>query len=487
MGDQTVMEEHVKFINFSFTLIYWFAFLATLILSLIGIFSNSYSAIILAVGATFQSILIYFKKPADIVSALIILVGFAAPSNIAMDIPASAGVYGTMFLCIAATYLSGRLIAISGIAEICFLLFIGIVQRAYNFNEFMASVFGMVFVVCFLLFLTLAGNKIIKRVIAKEAEAKGHLTNLSKTLDTILLSTASLDKYVGNCYQSIASVKESSNTLTRAIQEITHGVISQTDSITHINIGIKDANQEFIRINEISKQLTEVSQKASEVVSAGSEKIHLMDNQMDIIKETSTKACATVQELDSNMEEVNRFLSGIKTISDQTNLLALNAAIEAARAGESGKGFAVVADEVRVLAEQTNIAVQQINNIINQINAKTKNVLDEVNRGNIVAEEGGIAVKYVSDSFESIHLSFMNIERAVSNQFSKISETWTLLESLQDEVQSIASISEEHAAATEEMNAISEEQAANIEAISNLMGDVKQANVDLLDAVNLKN
>ena len=121
----------------------------------------------------------------------------------------------------------------------------------------------------------------------------------------------------------------------------------------------------------------------------------------------------------------------ISDIADQTNLLALNAAIEAARAGEAGRGFAVVADEVRKLAEKTMASTNDVGNAIKAIQESTAKSMTGVDQ----------AVERIGEATDLASRSGQALQEIVRNA-----------EATADQVNAIATASEEQSAASEEIN-----------------------------------
>jgi len=333
----------------------------------------------------------------------------------------------------------------------------------------------LILITIVLFFITKEGERLILSGIKSEAQTKRLLDELQNNIDIIRTNTSALNNDISKGNENLSIIRDISSSITAATQEITTGIVDQNKSVVQINQMIKEADKKISELTEFSDQLENVSQSASNVVTEGSEKINTMDKQMDIINQAVTKAFETVQELNENMDEIYNFLSAITQIAEQTNLLALNATIEAARAGESGKGFAVVAQEVRKLADQSTYTVKQINQIIYRIKDRTQNVLDEVSKGQIATQDGEAVVKTVNQSFDMIQGSFKDIDRYIADEISRIGNIADLFSQINGEVESIASVSDGQAAATEELLATLEENNVLIEEMYNLIKDIKDS------------
>ena len=115
-------------------------------------------------------------------------------------------------------------------------------------------------------------------------------------------------------------------------------------------------------------------------------------------------------------QEIKNIAKFIVNISEQTNLLALNASIEAGRAGKHGLGFAVVADKVQKLAEESKLSVGKTTQLIETIVNNLQGVAS-------ASEEVSVGMEEISSGTE---------EQVASME--EISATATQLESLAEEL-----------------------------------------------------
>ncbi len=119
----------------------------------------------------------------------------------------------------------------------------------------------------------------------------------------------------------------------------------------------EEISQEILRLIDVLRNLKKEMDRVKQISRVTEE---------DLVKtQESFEHIANI--LKTRLEELDKIVDIILSISEQTNLLALNAAIEAARAGEMGRGFAVVADEVRKLSTQVSEQANEIRSTISQL------------------------------------------------------------------------------------------------------------------------
>ena len=157
---------------------------------------------------------------------------------------------------------------------------------------------------------------------------------------------------------------------------------------------------------------------------------------IDNVSDRSKSLTSSLGNLGDRAEDIGSVMTVITDIADQTNLLALNAAIEAARAGEAGRGFAVVADEVRKLAEKTMQATREVEEAIKAIQQASRENIQSMNETSEMVEQSTKLANVAGDSLRAI------VQVAVANA---------------DQVNSIASASEEQSATSEQIGRSSDE------------------------------
>lgn len=289
---------------------------------------------------------------------------------------------------------------------------------------------------------------------------------------------------VGNLIKNIQvvsdQVNESTETLAATSEETSASGESVTKAVEEIAIGASEQASEAqkgveltimlsekisaLQVNTVkmlstTKEVDNVNLNGVKVIGELKEKNNL--NETSILKIESA-----ILELNSKAKNITNMLGTISSIAEQTNLLALNASIEAARAGEAGRGFAVVADEIRKLAEGSSEATKEINEIVDGIQNESKKTVDIMKEVKDLSNQQSSAVEEVNESFNHISSAINDITEDIKNFSQFVDEVNNDKDAIVDAINNISSVSQETAAASEEVTASMEQQGLAIADVS---------------------
>lgn len=125
----------------------------------------------------------------------------------------------------------------------------------------------------------------------------------------------------------------------------------------------------------------------------------------------------TVNNNAGKLDEFDKVVSTLSTISRRTNLLSLNAAIEAANAGEHGRGFSVVATEVKRLAEQSDTEASKIKPYLEEIAGIFRGISTKINAASQEFASATLQNKQISTNIGEI-VDLINILSTKTKEFS---------------------------------------------------------------------
>ena len=327
-----------------------------------------------------------------------------------------------------------------------------------EFTGFVSSIAIINIGILLLCLLTKWSAELIKESLEKEKKTLELLSKLENTMGGIDKNTGVLNNSIEKCNVNINMVKEISENVVSAVNEMTNGITMQADNVNNISQTIINTGNTVEQSKEISRKIVNVSEVVNNDVTEGALQIKEMDKQMSIIKNAVQSSLDTVISLQKQMSDIDKFLAGIKNIAEQTNLLALNASIEASRAGEAGRGFSVVAKEVAKLAEESNRTVEDIYKIIKSTSTTTSVALGEAQKGNEAVNMGDQIAQKLYRTFENLTSVFEELNLHISKQSNVISDVKDTFTVVDTEVQNIAAVSEEYAATTEEILSVIHEQ-----------------------------
>ncbi len=244
-------------------------------------------------------------------------------------------------------------------------------------------------------------------------------------IDTDNKNIASVDSFLNNSHDQYGKLSDEFNVIISKVDVmktiVSDAVLGLSGSFT--NLSEQSKSQELLMIELIEGlHSSEGSDSQNGFIQETKQVLEYFVNNITEVSKGGMTMVYTVDDIETQMDNVNQLLTEISAIADQTNLLALNAAIEAARAGEAGRGFAVVADEVRALSTNSNNLNEKIRVVVDKSKeniTKAKAIV-----GDIAGKDMSVAMQHKSRVDEVLILmeeknKFVNDKLTMASSIAK--------------------------------------------------------------------
>ena len=314
-------------------------------------------------------------------------------------------------------------------------------------------------------------------------EVKGGLIALKEGLNTV---GRELSNVIGEVSEQVGALTASAEEAAASVEEVTAGAaaVAQSSSLVSNNAegSVRSVEQVLNAMEDLScsvatiatkvDAVSRLSQEANTLSTNGVAQAGVVEKGITAINESVNDVGSIIVEIRDQMNEIGKIVDIIGDIADQTNLLALNAAIEAARAGDAGMGFAVVANEVKTLAQESQGSAENIGQIITSLQHQSERAAKAMDQATTEVSKGSDAITDTIQFFHTIADQVDDISQNMVEVASLSEEGAAAVEEITASISEVKTLSEQTALEAIGSSAASEESSAALNQVATVISDL---------------
>ncbi len=300
------------------------------------------------------------------------------------------------------------------------------------------------------------------------------LERISALLSSVVASAETVMHTSTRLAEQSFDVNRAVSDVAHSVDDVSRGSVSQAEDAM---VGLQEMENMSAQLDGIalrSNEMNEISNFAKDLSRQGFEIIDGLTEKSERTMAATSEVSAAVDDMYKSSLQISNISDALASITSQTNLLSLNAGIEAARAGDAGRGFGVVANEIRKLAEESRASTEEIKLIIDGIQSKASSVASSIKTTRETVAEQDRAVVDTREIFDRILEAIEKLSAKVAEVVAAVESTNKNKLSLLGVIQGVSSVSEEGAAAVQEVTASTEEISANMDEFTRYAEELKQ-------------